>query len=102
MIFHAMALQEPMLHAANLYPRDEMNALKVIALFEFHLRELAAALDRGVLTRSEFVTKRDQLTRTTRTKLRATLSKPSSVRLEDFIHFQIGRIHANPISPQEA
>lgn len=102
MILQAMALKENVLHAANLSPKDENTAIRVIGEFEFRFRELSAALDRGVLTPREFGEQRDRLARATRGNLRATLSHPGSIRLENYIRRQIVHIRVNTVQPTES
>ncbi len=100
-IFQAMALRENILHAANLSPQDETTAIRIIGEFESRFRELSAALDRGILTPREFGEQRDQLARSTRRNLRASMTRPGFLRLERFIRMQIARIRVNTVQPTE-
>jgi hypothetical protein len=102
MIFQAMALRENVLHAANLTEIDERRAFEIIAAYESRFAELSVALNRGDLTSSQFGQKRDQLTRVTRTKLQATLTRGGWLRFDKFVRTQVAHIRASGIQPHEA
>ena len=102
MVFQAMSRNGAILSATNLASQDESIAAAVIAGFENRFHALSDAFDQQLLTREEFILRRDSLVQAARSRLQAKLSPPGAVRLDAFIRQQREKIRAaEPIVPVE-
>jgi len=96
LVFQRLRVEAGLLEMAHLSPNDEREATRTITEFFQDFRAYSMGLDRGAITRRDFIAMRDNLVARTCSQMSARLTKEGWTRLSRFIQQQSEHPKAPP------